>query len=82
MGFVEAVVFGREENGPCPEIFVAVVTVESWFYWITFAHVNRGKRTVIAWADQNIDARSQELGAIGDAFVVAAIEDNSDTSPE
>lgn len=82
MGFVQAVVFGREENRPSPEIFVAVMTVEPWFDRISFAHVNRWKGTVFAGTNQNVHTCSLKLKATRNGFVVAAIEDNSDAGPQ
>jgi hypothetical protein len=80
MSFVQAVIFGCEEAAPCPEVFVALVTVDSGFDWINFTHTDRRQRTVIARADQNVDRCSLKLGPNGNAFLVTAIEDESDNS--
>ena len=81
MGFVEAAVFGDKEDAPIPELFVAVVVVQSILDRIAFSDVERGQDAFFAEADQHVDAGAIKFGATDDLLVARAVEDNTDARP-
>lgn len=81
VGFVEAIIFGREENCPFPEVLGTLVARETGRNRITFANVERGKATVIGIANEDVDASFLELRALGSLCEVGPFEVDPDPRP-
>ncbi len=81
VGFVEAIIFGREEDCPFPEVLGALVARETGRNRIAFANVEGGKAAVIGIANEDVDASFLELRALGRLFEVGPFKVDSDPCP-
>jgi hypothetical protein len=81
VGFVEAVIFGREEDRPFPEVLGALVAGETGRNGIAFANVERGKTAVIGIANEDIDASFLELRALSRLCEVGPFEVDPNPRP-